>query len=262
MSPTYNSADFIKSIATNGCQIVENILSVKQVSQLKMAVQEAIEIEKEYHKDNRDDKDYGMVLLCSLYDDLFSDILDHTPLMQPFNDVLGEGCVIYAYTSSSMPPFKSNYSNRIHVDCPRVIPNYITNMGATILLDDFTDENGATWFMSGSHERMDVPEGEFYEKAERLVYKAGSVWYFNARTWHAGGNNTTNQWRHAMTINMGRSWMKQRLDIPRAMRDAGKDISRLAKRAKQKLGFNAEVPASYSEYYQPFEKRKFKQEAE
>ena len=49
--------------------------------------------------------------------------------MDPVEAVLGPGCIVYAYTSSSMPPHRSNYSGRIHVDSPRVIPGYMTNLG-------------------------------------------------------------------------------------------------------------------------------------
>jgi hypothetical protein len=54
--------------------------------------------------------------------------------------------------------------------------------------------------------------------------------------------------------------MKQRLDIPRAM--AHMDLSSVSERALQKLGFRAQVPASYEEYYQPLERRKYRQPVE
>ena len=160
-----------------------------------------------------------------------------------------------------MPPNSVNYSGRIHVDCPRIIPGYVTNMGATILLDDFNEENGATWYLPNSHEQETAPDEKFfYAKARRVIATAGSVWFFNARTWHAGGANKSDRWRHALTINMARPWMKQRLDIPRAM--AHLDLTGLSAVARQKLGFDAQVPASYDEYYAPPELRKFKQRTE
>src|SRR5262249_48631761 len=156
----------------------------------------------------------------SLYGSVFHEPFDDEALMAPFNAVLGDGCVVYAYTSSSMPPGKTNYSRRIHRDCPttRLVPGFPTNMGATIALDDFTLENGASSFLAGSHTRPDVPsEEEFVAKARRFVAPAGSVLFFDALTYHAGGDNKTDAWRHALTINMCRSWMKQRIDLPRIM---------------------------------------------
>ena len=202
-----------------------------------------------------------MVLLCSLYDKIFTELFDIPLVTDPIETAIGEGSIVYAYTSSSMPPEASNFSKRIHVDCPRVIPNYITNLGATILLDDFTEKNGATWFLPNSQTRTEAPSAEeFYSKGLRLIEKAGTIWFFNARIWHAGGQNSTNNWRHALTLNMARPWMKQRIDIPKAM--AHKDLSLLSAKARQKLGFDSQVPESYNEYYVPLKQRKFKQEVE
>jgi ectoine hydroxylase-related dioxygenase (phytanoyl-CoA dioxygenase family) len=202
-----------------------------------------------------------MVMCCAMYDKIFIDLFDHNRLIDPFDWILGSGCIVYAYTSSSMPPDRGNYSTRIHVDCPRLIPGYVTNVGAIICLDDFTADNGATWFLPGSHHREEAPaEGEFFDRAERLLAPAGAVWYFNTRLWHAGGVNHTNRWRHALTINMCRPYMKQRLDIPRLLQ--GRNLEGVSERALQKLGFYAQTPASLDEYYAPPNQRKFRQRYE
>jgi len=251
---------FTDEFKATGSAIVTGVLSPEFCKAAKEQLVAAMEEEVRYHG-TRDYKDYGMVLLCSLYGGAFWTLFDNPRLVGPFNEILGKGCVIYAYTSSSMPPSAVNYSGRIHVDSPRIIPGFVTNMGATILLDEFTEENGATWYLPNSHERADSPSSEeFYAKAKRVIAPAGSVWFFNARTWHAGGANRTQSWRHALTINMARPWMKQRIDIPRAM--ASLDLSQLSPVARQKLGFDAQVPANYDEYYLPPEKRKYKQSAE
>jgi ectoine hydroxylase-related dioxygenase (phytanoyl-CoA dioxygenase family) len=247
-------------ITRTGYSIVENVLTSDFVAKAKRALESAIEKEAQYHQ-SRNYSDYGMVMLCSLYDQIFIDLFDQDKLMEPFNSVLGNGCIVYAYTSSSIPPNGTNYSTRIHVDCPRIIPGYITNMGATILLDDFSEQNGATYFLPDSYLMMQPPEEKyFFANARRLIAKAGSVWFFNARIWHAGGVNRTNQWRHALTINMVRPWMKQRIDIPRSM--SHMDLSNVSENALQKLGFFSQVPANYDEYYVPMQQRKYRQKPE
>jgi ectoine hydroxylase-related dioxygenase (phytanoyl-CoA dioxygenase family) len=252
--------EFIREFYATGSAIVQDVLETDFIATAKRELEAAIEAEVRYHG-TREYKDYGMVLLCSLYGGAFWRLFDNPRLTGPFNAILGDGCTVYAYTSSSMPPSAVNYSSRIHVDCPRIIPGYTTNMGAAILLDDFTEENGATWYLPGSHEQPEPPDEKFfYANARRLIAPAGSVFFFNPRTWHAGGANRSNRWRHALTINMARPWMKQRLDIPRAM--AHLDLGKLSPAARQKLGFDAQVPASYDEYYAPPEQRKFKQKTE
>ena len=251
---------FKQEFATEGYCIVPDVLGADFIRQAKAELEQAIEKEVAYHG-STSFGDYGMVLLCPIYGGSFISLFDNPRLTGPFNAILGEGCIVYAHTSSSMPPNKTNYSRRIHVDSPRLIPGYLTNMGATILLDDFTEENGATWFLPRSQHMAEAPTAEeFYKNGKRLIAKAGSVWFFNARLWHAGGDNTTQGWRHALTLNMCRPYMKQRIDIPRAM--SAMDLSSISKEALQKLGFLAQVPANYEEYYAPPELRTFQQKQE
>lgn len=249
-----------RAIDEDGYLVVEGVLDADYLARVKPELEKAIAREDEYHG-TPDHKDHGMVLVCSTHGPVFLEPFDNRKLMAPFEALLGEGCIVYAYTSSSMPPGKTNYSRRVHRDCPRMIPGYVTNMGATILLDDFTLENGATWFLPGSHKRATPPtEEDFTRDAKRLVAKAGSVFFFDALLYHAGGENQSDRWRHALTINMCRSFMKQRLDIPRVMCDV--DMTGASRAAKQKLGFFTQVPASYDEYYAPPEKRKYTQPVE
>jgi ectoine hydroxylase-related dioxygenase (phytanoyl-CoA dioxygenase family) len=250
---------FVHEIQTTGYAIVRGILPPDYIARARQQLMAAIEAETKLPYNNKND--FAMVLLCSLYGGAMLELFEIKALTDHFDAVLGEGCIVYAYTSSSMPPGLTNYSRRIHVDCPRIIPGYITNMGATIALDDFTEENGATYILPGSQERATPPDDEeFYVHAKRFIAPAGSVLFFNARLWHAGGQNKTEHWRHALTINMARPWMKQRLDIPRAM--AHTDLTGQPECVLQKLGFLAQVPADYAEYYAPPEKRKYRQRTE
>lgn len=249
--------DIRARIATDGYVILPDVLDAAFVARAKSELVAAIAADTGRYGP-RAERDYGMVMLCALHGGAFLDLFDNEQLLAPFNAVLGDESIVYAYTSSSMPPGGGNYAVRIHTDCPRIIPGYVTNMGATILLDDFTVDNGATWFLPASQERADAPgEEEFYAKGRRVIAPAGSAFFFNARLWHAGGINHTSRWRHALTINACRGYMKQRIDIPRAM--AGLDLTGVSDRVKQKLGFFAQPPASLEEYYLPPEQRSFRQ---
>ena len=252
--------DAARRVHADGYAIVEGVLSAEYVSRAKSELLEAIARESEFHG-GADHADHGMVMLCSLYGGAFLELFDNEKLTGVFDRVLSDGCIVYAYTSSSMPPSGDNYSTRVHVDCPRLIPGYMTNMGATILLDDFTADNGATRFLPRSFDRAEPPSVEEFDRdAQQVIASAGSVFFFNARLWHSGGLNGTGDWRHALTLNMCRPWMKQRIDIPRAMQERG--VTEMSEAAAQKLGWWSRVPASYEEYYRPLTERLFKQEAE
>ena len=252
---------FVREFHDRGMVLIRGVLTADFVARARVALASAIDVESRALRP--DDPDYAMVLCCALYGGPFLELFEREAFVRPLEWILGDGCIVYAYQSSSMPPKGSNASARIHVDCPRMIPGYVTNVGATILLDDFTAENGATYFLPRSFERTDAPTPEeFYGRSDRLIAPAGSVMFFNARLWHAGGENHTSRWRHALTVNACRSWMKQRIDLPRALAKAGIDASALPPRVAQKLGAHAQPPSSYEEYYAPADQRTFRQRAE
>lgn len=71
------------------------------------------------------------------------------------------------------------------------------------MLDDFTEENGATRFVPGSHRWGKVPPPGMFEAhpEQRLVLgKAGDVVVMNAHMWHGGTANRTDRPRRAMHV--------------------------------------------------------------
>jgi len=257
---TVSKEQFLRAIDREGFIILKDIFKQPLLQELKDELLIAINKEAAYHGDT-EYKDYGMLLACPVYGGAFLKVADSHALMEPFNWTLGDTSIMYVYTSSSMPPSKGNYSSRIHVDRPHFIPEYIEALGCLILLDDFTEENGATWMLPGSHKTEDAPEEAlFYANAVRIIAPAGSVVYFNLRIWHAGGINHSGKWRHSLGIGMVRGYLKQRIDLPRAMKHV--DTSMISDYGLQKLGYFSQPPASLDEYYTTPEKRTYKQRSE
>lgn len=79
---------------------------------------------------------------------------------------------------------------------------------------------------------------------------------FNARTWHMGGVNQTDRPRHAVTMNVCRSYMRQRFDYPRLV--SPEIANQLGEVSRRFLGFNVRMPTSLEEYYLPEESRLYK----
>jgi len=257
----FSEKEFLDAIEKDGVYLAKGVLSQDYVQRARKELEEAIDNEAKYHG-SKEYQDYGMVLVCAMYGGAFLEIFENKNVIEPFNKLLGEGCIVYANTSTSMPPSKRNYSSRVHVDSPRVIPSYHSSFMSLILLDDFTEENGATWYLPGSHKMMESPTDDyFYRHAKRLIAPAGSVFFWSPRVFHAGGANKTDRWRHAFTFIMCRPYMKQRVDLPRLLEEKI-EVKALPQSTLQKLGFYAQVPASYDEYYAPPRLRKFKQKTE
>lgn len=198
-----------------------------------------------------------MVQNLMLRDRRFLDLLAHTAIIGAFDALLGTTSIVYAYTSSSLPARGTNYSNRIHVDCPRVIPGYITNIGVIVPLDDFTGATGGTRFLPRSFEQIEPPDRETFERdAVRPAAGPGDLIVFNARTWHEGGLNTTDRDRHAVTINGCRSYMRQRFDYPRMI--PADVAAALPESTLRLLGFHVQVPTTLEDYYAPADRRGYR----
>jgi ectoine hydroxylase-related dioxygenase (phytanoyl-CoA dioxygenase family) len=244
------------AIDVEGFAVVNMSLSEDSIVRLRRLLIRALDAERQWHGvDERPDE--NMVLVCPLYGTEFSELLAESVLWDVSTRILGADCIAYAFTSSSMPPGGSNFSRRIHNDCPRETAGFRTNLGVTIALDEFTEANGATEMLVGSHKRGDRPEEhEFLAGARRFLASPGQALVFDARLWHRGGVNRTSDWRHAVTVNFCRPWMKQRLDLPRLLGEGYRHS--VSSVAAQRLGYEAQVPASYFEYYQPPHRRPYR----
>jgi ectoine hydroxylase-related dioxygenase (phytanoyl-CoA dioxygenase family) len=246
----------LHAIRERGFAVVPDVLDNHSIATMKRALQRAID-EDLAAWEGRDYPDAWMVHNLMVRDPVFAEFLENPVLHAYLSPLLGDTCIVYAYTSSSMPPSGSNFSHRVHVDSPRMIPGYWTNVGVMVALDDYTEENGATRFLANSYDRMDPPPlEEFLEASEQTLLRAGEAVVFNARTWHMGGANRTEIPRHAITLNVCRSYMRQRFDYPRLV---GEDtLERLGEVGRRFLGFNVRMPASIEEFYLPEEQRLYK----
>lgn len=250
-----NEQKFLKEFNEKGFVIMDNVLDEKFIKNAIIELEDALKKEIEY-MGTKEYKFYGYVLSNAKYGGIFWDLLKIKKVIDPINLIMGENSILYSYTSSSMPPMKGNDASHIHVDCPIFLDNYILRMGVLIPLVDFTKENGASYYLEGSHLKEEMPnEDTFYKNSTRLIMKAGQACFFNTRVWHSGGENKTEHWRHALTLNICRPWMKQYMDIPRLLKD--KDISKLPDSVLQKLGFFSQPPTSYDEYFDTTRKRNF-----
>jgi hypothetical protein len=109
------------------------------------------------------------------------------------------------------------------------------------ILDDFTDDNGATRAVPGSHRSGRAPADDLDGDPKRdhpdqvlLTAPAGSVVIFNAHVWHGGTQNRTDRPRRGMTMSYRRRDEPQQLDQAAYLRKAVWD--RLSPAARYLLG--------------------------
>ena len=256
MSTVQADPAILSAIRERGFSVVRDLLDEETIAAMKEELERAA-LEDLAAWEGREYADAWMVHNLMVRHPVFAEFLENPVLHAHLSPLLGDTCIVYAYTSSSMPPSGSNFSHRVHVDSPRMIPGYWTNVGVMVALDDYTEENGATRFLPQSFERIEPPSvEEFMAKSEQTFPRAGEAVIFNARTWHMGGANRTATPRHAITLNVCRSYMRQRFDYPRLV--GPETLDHIGDVGRRFLGFNVRMPATLDEYYLPEEERLYK----
>lgn len=169
----------------------------------------------------------------------------------------GAAHILHAFNPAGVGPSATSYLHRIHRDVRTFGGDFRFMLNVLVMVDPFTTENGATHVLSGSHHSPDPPPDEvFWAESERLVGPAGSIVLFDSNLWHAAGSNRTDRTRTALTLSYSRAFVKQQMDYPRFL---GADYGTAASpRLRQLLGYNARVPASYDEFYQPAARRLYR----
>jgi ectoine hydroxylase-related dioxygenase (phytanoyl-CoA dioxygenase family) len=178
--------------------------------------------------------------------------------IHPFVDRFFEAkYILNSYCGVINLPHKPSYVCKVHRDIRTFSGPTQTMLNLLVMLDDFTPENGATYILPRGHKSGERPtDDQFYTQAIRAVGTAGSLLFFNSNLWHAAGENRTAANRRALTISFTRPYMKQQMDYPRVL---GNEVCEsLSEELKQLVGYNARVPASLDEWYQPPAKRCYK----
>jgi len=156
-------------------------------------------------------------------------------------------------------PLDTSYVGRVHRDQRTFSGDLRLMAQLLVMIDDFSEENGATYLLTGSHRLRDQPPDElFFRDAVRATGNAGSIVMFDSNLWHAAGVNRSDRPRRALTLAFTRPFIKQQLDYPRALGYERGDS--LSPTLRQVLGYNARVPVSLDEWYQPPDKRMYRRD--
>ncbi len=141
---------------------------------------------------------------------VFERVPVHDAVLPIVEEVLGRGCLVSSLSSISIGP--DEVAQPIHADdmlIPLPRPHVPVVCNTMWALTDFTDENGATRVVPGSHKDERLPElGAAYETIPAAM-KRGSVLVFNGSIWHGGGANRTGDRRLGLAMNYCAGWIRQ-----------------------------------------------------
>ncbi len=141
---------------------------------------------------------------------LFEQIPVHEDVLPLVEKVLDRGCLVSSLSSISIDPGET--AQPIHADdqaipIPKPHPDIVCN--TMWALTDFTEENGATRLIPGSHRANASPVlGQSYESIP-AVMKRGSVLVYSGSLWHGGGANRSSSRRVGVAMNYCAGYIRQ-----------------------------------------------------
>ena len=136
--------------------------------------------------------------------------VEHESVLPIVERVLGKSFLVSTVSTVSIEP--GERAQPIHADdqlIPLSRPHRPLTCTVMLAVDDFTEENGGTRIVPGSHVRNTVPDMLAEHDTVPTVMPRGSVLIYNGSLWHGGGANRSSHRRVALAIGYCVGWMRQ-----------------------------------------------------
>ncbi len=201
----------VKEVDEQGYTIVENAIEPELIDELNdslVRLEQFFEVEPspnsfEGHKTLR-------VYNLLAFDRVWQGVPVHEHVLPIVDRVLDPGCLISSLSSIDILP--GEIAQPIHADdqlIPLPKPHPPTVCNSMWALTDFTEANGATRIIPGSHLRDHSPDyGKPYDSIAAEMPK-GSVLIWHGSLWHGGGANTTDTARIGIAMNYCAGYIRQ-----------------------------------------------------
>ncbi len=137
--------------------------------------------------------------------EVFEQMVQHPAVMEIIGAFLGDEFIMGSVAANRIMP--GGPGQEPHIDYPywdlykrssfpmRINSSFPLNAQATVLLDPFTPESGATAFLANSQGELVYPDTEdrdrFFAEASRMTGEPGDCVIFNGMCWHCAMPNTS-----------------------------------------------------------------------
>jgi len=202
--------EHLACLARDGFTIVENAIEPALVDALNAAL-ERLERELDAKPAMNGFEGHKTVRIYNLlaHGEVFARVPVHENVLPLIEGVLDAGCLISSLSSIAIDPGET--AQPIHADdmvIPLAKPHRAIVCNSMWALTDFTDANGATRLVPGSHLKANPDYGGAYESVPAEMAK-GSVLIWDGALWHGGGANRTDTRRTGIAMNYCAGFIRQ-----------------------------------------------------
>jgi ectoine hydroxylase-related dioxygenase (phytanoyl-CoA dioxygenase family) len=225
-------------LATDGYTVLDGLLTTEQVATARADLERILE-HTPYGRDDFEGRRTQRVYALFGKTRALDGLATHPRVLALLDDVLAE-YQLSAPTAISIGPGEGHQP--LHPDdaiypLPRPHQELVVNVMWP--LEDFTEANGATRIVRGSHRWTDrIPTPETPTTAIEL--RAGSALVYLGSVWHGGGANTTAAPRLGVVMHYARAWLRP---VENHVLVVPPELARtLPPRLQELLGYNVASP--------------------
>jgi ectoine hydroxylase-related dioxygenase (phytanoyl-CoA dioxygenase family) len=210
-SPSAELATHLQRIADDGFTILPNAIEPEFIDQIDEAL---LQLEQTMGTEPADNLFEGLhttrVYNLLVHGPTFEKIPTHPNVLPVVEGVLDPGLLISSLSSIAIGP--GEQAQPIHADdqlIPLTRPHIPIICNTMWAITDFTEANGATRLIPGSHLRDEAPNPlERYDTMAAEMAK-GSVLVWVGSLWHGGGANMTDKRRVGIAMNYCAGYIRQ-----------------------------------------------------
>jgi ectoine hydroxylase-related dioxygenase (phytanoyl-CoA dioxygenase family) len=225
-------------LGREGCAVVEGFIDGDKVAALKAELQpyrDATPLGRNDFEGHATKRIYALFAKARGFDELAI----HPLLLGVLDRVLGHYQLSGPVGIDIGPGETPQGLHRDDVVYPIPWPHPQVVLNTMWALDDFTEDNGATVIVPGSH-RTSPEERPGDGEVVTATMAAGSVMFYVGTVWHGGGANRTAQRRLGVILEYCASWVRAQENHITAI---GEDVIRtLDPRLQELLGYNIFPP--------------------
>ena len=204
-------AEHVERIARDGYTIIENAIEpdlVETLNEALLRLERELDVKpaRNVFEGARTVRIYNLLA----HGKHFERVPVHANVLPVVEGVLDGGCLVSSLSSIAIDP--GERAQPIHADdqvLPLPKPHVPTVCNSMWALTDFTEANGATRIVPGSHRAGQSPVfGEHYDSIAAEMPR-GSVLVWHGSLWHGGGANQTERRRVGIAMNYCAGWIRQ-----------------------------------------------------
>lgn len=195
LQPTTSAAQALTDLDQHGAAILAGVLTREGAADVRRrlldgaARSEADGVPTRGYAFDPDQRNQRVFHLFNL-DPVFVDLIRHPAALQFVQHTLGNEFLISNFSANITAP--GSQKMMLHADqgyVPAPWPAHPLACNVAWVLDDFTEENGGTRFIPGSHRHGHSPDPSAAQDTVAIEAPAGSLLVMDGRVWHQTGEN-------------------------------------------------------------------------